>query len=87
MKPVDRQKDITFVLDQIGYAQQEDVTFKGQLKLDGRRMSGHSFGAHTTMAAAGQAMAGLKVKDARIKAIIPMSAPVPTQARQRLCDV
>jgi len=65
------------VLDQLVKLNKEDSTFKGKLNLDAMGMSGHSFGAHTTMAAAGQAMGGLKVKEPRIKAIIPMSSPVP----------
>ena len=74
---VDRQEDIIFVLDQVTMLNKGDARFKGKFNLDAIGMSGHSFGAHTTFEAAGQAMAGLKVKDSRIKAIIPMSAPLP----------
>jgi len=74
---VDRQKDIIFLLDRLTELNKSDATFKGKLNLNAIGMSGHSFGAHTTFAAAGQAMAGIKVKDSRIKAIVPMSAPTP----------
>jgi predicted dienelactone hydrolase len=85
---IDRQKDIIFVLDQLAKLNKDDATFKGRLNLDAVGMSGHSFGAHTTMAAAGLAMGGFKVKDTRIKAIIPMSAPVPKLNLDRaLADV
>jgi predicted dienelactone hydrolase len=74
---IDRPRDITFVLDQLAKLNKDDATFKGKLNLDAVGLAGHSFGAHTTMVTAGQWMAGLKVKDSRIKAIIPMSASAP----------
>jgi predicted dienelactone hydrolase len=74
---VDRQKDIIFVLDQLTKLNLEYATFKGKLNLEAIGMSGHSFGAHTTMAAAGQAIPGRKIMDSRIKAIVPMSAQPP----------
>src|SRR5205814_1868084 len=60
---VERPKDITFVLDELTKLNKDDSIFKGKLNLDGVGLAGHSFGAHTTMVTAGQAMAGLKVKD------------------------
>jgi predicted dienelactone hydrolase len=74
---IQRPRDITFVLDQLARLNQEDATFRGKLNLDAVGLAGHSFGAHTTLVVAGQAMGGLNVQDKRIKAILPMSAPIP----------
>jgi predicted dienelactone hydrolase len=74
---VERPKDISFVLDQLATLNKDHATFKGKPNLDAVGLAGHSFGAHTTLVTAGQAMVARSPKDKRIKAIIPMSAPVP----------
>jgi predicted dienelactone hydrolase len=74
---IERPRDISFVLDQMTMLNMDDATFKGKLNLDAVGLAGHSFGAHTTLVTAGQAMARLKLADKRIKAIIPMSASAP----------
>jgi predicted dienelactone hydrolase len=80
---VERVKDVTFVLDQLAKLDKDDAAFKGKLNLDAVGGSGHSFGAHTTLAVAGQTMAGVDLRDKRVKAIIPMSAPVPKLGADR----
>jgi predicted dienelactone hydrolase len=80
-----RAEDVAFVLDQLGKVRREgqcDVT-----RLDATRvgMSGHSFGAHTTQAVAGQVfgVAGRRtLRDARIDAAIAFS-PAPPNASDR----
>ena len=74
---VERVRDVTFVLDQLAKLDKDDATLKGKLDLDAVGVAGHSFGAHTSLAAAGQLMAGTDLRDKRVKAIIPMSAPAP----------
>ena len=75
---VDRPKDIRFVLDKLANLNKDnDSPLHGKLNLDAVGLAGHSFGAHTTLVTAGQWMGGLDVRDKRVKAIIPMSAPVP----------
>ncbi|HZZ78011.1 MAG TPA: hypothetical protein VFE62_05815 [Gemmataceae bacterium] len=74
---IERPKDVAFVLDQLTKMCKDDTKFRGKLNLDAVGLAGHSFGAHTTLVAAGQKMASLHVHDKRIKAIVPMSAPVP----------
>ncbi len=79
---VDRAKDVSFVLDQLVKRNQDHEVLKGKLDLKSVGLSGHSFGANTTLMVAGQTGAAAlgmapKLKDERVKAIIPMSAPVP----------
>jgi predicted dienelactone hydrolase len=79
---VDRAKDVSFVIDELTKANKE----KGPLHklMDMRRIgvSGHSFGANTTLAIAGEVFVGprdqeLRLADKRVKAAIAMSSPVP----------
>lgn len=81
---IDRAKDVRFALDQLDALNREHPKLKGRLRLDVIGMSGHSFGAQTTLLLAGQQLGGPlfenrigKLSDERIKAAIPMSAPVP----------
>lgn len=74
---VDRPRDISFVLDELAKLNKDHAALKGKLDFAAVGLSGHSFGAHTTLVSAGQAMGGVAVKDKRIKAIIPMSAAAP----------
>jgi predicted dienelactone hydrolase len=77
---LDRVQDIKFVLDELERCNQNDPALKGKLDLSKIAMSGHSFGAGTTLAVAGQnfAAAGrdLEVKDKRVKAAIYLCPPV-----------
>ncbi len=71
---VDRVRDLSFALDQV---------LGGEMasRLDGQRIvaAGHSYGANTTLLAAGAAVRrngeALSLRDARIKAAIVLSAP------------
>ena len=60
----------------------EPGALRGRLDLSRVGMAGHSFGAWTTLAVAGEVFVGpggqeVSLTDPRVKAAIPMSAPVP----------
>lgn len=75
---MDRPKDITFVIDQLTKLNQDAGEFKGRFNLDAIGMGGHSFGAQTTLLAGGQKLGpASSFTDSRVKALMPMSAPVP----------
>lgn len=77
---IDRAKDVSFALDQLEAVNASNDKLKGRMNLKEIGIAGHSFGANTTLLAAGQAF-GMKrsteYADPRIKCAIPMSAPVP----------
>jgi predicted dienelactone hydrolase len=77
---VARVGDIKFVLDQLERHNQEDPALKNRLDLSKIALAGHSFGAGTTLAVAGQnfgqAGRGIASKDERIKAAIYLCPPV-----------
>ncbi|MCB1229051.1 MAG: dienelactone hydrolase family protein [Verrucomicrobiae bacterium] len=79
-----RPKDVSFVIDQLEKLNAaEDDPLAGNLDLKRVGMAGHSFGARTTMAIAGEIYAlpgGREISfgDARVKAAIAMS-PMPSQ--------
>ena len=76
---VDRPKDISFAIDQMEKINKEAGVFKGRLDMNRIGVGGHSFGAYTTLAVAGQQVGGRIFRkdfaDLRVKAAIPMSAP------------
>lgn len=76
-----RFKDLPFVIDQLTAMNGSDATFEGRLDLSRIGMSGHSFGAHSTMAASGQIYGfpgtPISYADKRIKASIAYSPTVP----------
>lgn len=77
-----RPRDISFAIDQLQRMNQEDATLKGRLDLQRLGVSGHSFGAFTTLAVAGEVLGGPVVgektyTDTRVKAAMPMSSPAP----------
>src|SRR6266581_303383 len=81
-----RPKDVSFAIDQLETMNLEDASLKGRLDLKRIGVAGHSFGAYTTLAIAGQKFGGergnISFTDPRVKAVIAMSAPVtPNQAR------
>src|SRR6185436_1206390 len=83
---LERPRDVSFALDQIEKLNAQAGPLKGRLDLKNMGVAGHSFGAFTTLAIAGQKF-GLReqsLADPRVKAAIPMSAPVPRQASERL---
>ena len=80
---VARPKDVSFVLDRVTALNRDVSPLKGRLDLRAIGMAGHSFGAWTTLAVAGQMTGPLQrssLADPRVKAAIEMSAPVPRNA-------
>jgi predicted dienelactone hydrolase len=78
-----RPLDVRFAIDQMEKLN-KDGTLKGRLDLDRVGMAGHSFGAYTTLAAAGQTFFPLLGKpvslgEPRIKAAIAMSPNAPAR--------
>lgn len=79
-----RVQDIHFLIDELARRNQSDPRLKGKLDLSKIAMTGHSFGAGTTLAVAGQKYLrrGLTAKDPRIKCAIYYSPPVSPLAVQ-----
>jgi predicted dienelactone hydrolase len=82
---IERPKDVTFAIDQTEALNKSDPTFKGRLDLDHIGIAGHSFGAYTVLASAGQVFIGprgneMSLPDPRITAAIAMSAPAQKRA-------
>jgi predicted dienelactone hydrolase len=74
-----RPADVTFVIDELTRQNQDPKSpLHGQLDLSRIGAAGHSFGGFTVMAIAGQSFRGgvSPLADARVKAVIQMSAPV-----------
>jgi len=78
MNAVDRCKDVSFIIDQLTAANDDDkFPLKGRLDLSHIGMAGHSFGANTTMLISGeQTRSGRSFADDRIKCAIVISPPV-----------
>lgn len=88
---INRPLDVRFALDQMTRLNREEPPFKQRLDLKHVGVAGHSFGAYTALAVAGQSAAGRRnaaspLADPRVTAAIPMSAPVPKN-RARLDEV
>jgi len=84
---INRPLDVSFAIDQMERLHRNAGPFKGRLDLKRIGVAGHSFGAYTTLAVAGQVFLGPFVDgktlaDPRVKAAIPMSSPVPRQKDQ-----
>ena len=76
-----RPLDISFAIDQLEKLNKSDSPLKQRLDLTRIGVAGHSFGAFTTLAVAGETFVTpfgkrLSALDPRIKAAIPMSSPV-----------
>jgi len=81
-----RPGDVAFAIDQVARMNAGDGSLAGRVDLDRVGMAGHSFGAWTTLAVAGQVFAGQRprYRDERVKAAIAMSAPAaPPRQRSR----
>lgn len=78
---VDRFQDIPFAIDQLEEMNRSDASLRGHLDLSKIGMSGHSFGAITALALAGQTTSGgnYSFGDIRIKAAIAYSPSKPRQ--------
>lgn len=79
----DRPADVGFAIDQIEALNRDEKSpLHGRLDLEKVGVAGHSFGAYTAMAVAGQTLGagsgkGVRVADPRVKAAVSMSAPAP----------
>ena len=79
---INRTRDVSFVIDQMEKLNGEEGVFKNRVDLGRIGVAGHSFGANTTLVAAGQIFIlpdgkELGFSDPRVKAAVPMSSPVP----------
>lgn len=78
---LNRPRDISFAIDQLERMQAEAGPLEGRLDLGNIGVAGHSFGAYTTLAVAGQLFIwpggrAVSLGDRRVKAAMPMSPPV-----------
>jgi predicted dienelactone hydrolase len=78
---VERFGDIPFAIDELTKMNANDAKLRGRLDMNRLGMSGHSFGAITTLAVSGQSMGGVTspFDDERIKASIAYSPSKPRQ--------
>jgi predicted dienelactone hydrolase len=79
---INRPFDVTFAIDQLTKLNSDDSLLKHRLDLDRIGVAGHSFGAFTTLAVAGEIFVSPtggehSQGDPRVKAAIAMSSPVP----------
>jgi len=82
---LDRPRDISFAIDQMEHMHRQEGPLAGRLDLSRIGVAGHSFGAYTTLAVAGEVLVGrrggtLSFVDLRVQAAIPMSTPANTRA-------
>ncbi len=85
---INRPKDVSFAIDQMERINREAGPLQGRLDLDHIGVAGHSFGAYTTLASVGQSISRSRtLADPRIRAAIPMSAPVPDRPGVKLDNV
>jgi predicted dienelactone hydrolase len=87
---MNRPIDVSFVLDQLTDFNGQDGVLRKRMDLKRVGVAGHSFGAFTTMAIAGQKFGptGRSFADPRVKAAIAMSTPVPRRApEQNYADI
>ena len=85
---VDRPNDIKFAITMMDQLNQEPGPLQGLLDMDRLGAAGHSFGAFTTLALAGQVFTGpqgreFSFTEPRLKAVVAMSAPTGA-ARDKL---
>lgn len=72
-----RARDVSFILDRVASQKREGPCDLTRIDLRHIGMSGHSFGAHTTQAVAGQKFPGIDLADRRIDAAIAFSPGPP----------
>lgn len=82
---IERYKDLPFVIDSITALNNQDSALKGKLDLSRIGMAGHSYGARSVMAAAGESTGrfGSPFKDPRVKAAVALSPNLPQRYLQR----
>ncbi len=84
-----RAKDLPFVLDELERRNTDEQSpLHGQFDMERVGLAGHSFGAWSALVGGGQQIISpsgrkLELADPRVKAIIPLSAPVPLGPAQR----
>lgn len=87
---INRVMDISFVIDELERLNRKQQSSVNQLDLSRIGVAGHSFGAYTALAVAGQVfnpgLTSRTLADPRVKAVIPMSAPAPAN-QHRLDEV
>lgn len=74
-----RAQDVRFALDQLEKLNKDDPKLKGKLDLDKVGISGHSFGAQTTLMASGMTFGAGKIDEPRFKAAVAMSPAPPAR--------
>jgi predicted dienelactone hydrolase len=79
-----RPLDVSFAIDQLEKLKQSDSPLRHRLDLSRIGMAGHSFGAFTTLAVAGEVFVTpdgreISFADPRVKAAVAMSSPVPAR--------
>jgi len=84
---IHRPLDVRFAIDQMEKMNRDGTPLKGRLDLKHVGMAGHSFGAYTSLAVAGEVFVARngqerQLADSRVVAAIPMSAPVPRDRDQ-----
>jgi predicted dienelactone hydrolase len=73
-----RPLDMTFVIDRLEQMARDGSSLGERLDMTRIGASGHDFGAQTVLALAGQVLPGrISLGDARVKAVVAMSSPVP----------
>ena len=79
---VNRPKDISFAIDRMLELNASNPALKGLVDPNAIGVAGHSFGAFTALAVAGQLVVGKRdFSDKRVKAAIEMSAPGKIRAK------
>jgi predicted dienelactone hydrolase len=74
---VNRPHDVSFAIDRLLELNAKEGPLKGRIDAQKIGIAGHSFGAYTAMAIAGQAFArGVSFRDERVRAAVVMSPPV-----------
>lgn len=81
---LNRPKDVTFIIDRLALLNTSEGPLKGRLDATRIGISGHSFGAFTTLSSAGQTLMGplgrsMNLGDKRIKSAIAMSPQPPSK--------
>ncbi|HYG61513.1 MAG TPA: alpha/beta fold hydrolase [Thermoanaerobaculia bacterium] len=81
-----RPLDVRFTIDRLEALNREASPYKGRLDLEDLGVAGHSFGAYTALAVAGQMFVRgnreMSLADPRVKAVLAMSAPAPARKWQ-----
>ncbi|MCE5229427.1 hypothetical protein LLG95_07505 [bacterium] len=85
---INRPKDVSFVIDELTSMTLHETPLRNRLALDKIGVAGHSFGAYTVLAVAGQTFIGplgraFTLGDRRVKAAVAMSTPANRRASEK----